>query len=151
MLLFVERYAREDARSNPLTLFVFGDNIEQTGFGGQAKELRGEPNAVGIPTKWAPRKEDAAYFSDEDLPKVAHLIDGAFRRLHVHLEAGRDVVWPADGVGSGLAKLPDKAPKIYEYIQNKLDELCFETYTEDRVCVPGGGRNLLKRLQETLS
>jgi len=42
---------RQMLRAEPGTLWVFGDNLQRKGLGGQAKEMRGEPNAIGIPTK----------------------------------------------------------------------------------------------------
>ena len=56
-------------RSKPGTIFVFGDNMEGRGYGGQAAAMRGEPNAIGVPTKWRPQRDERAYFRDEDLLK----------------------------------------------------------------------------------
>lgn len=110
-------------RDNPGTLFVFGDNMERVGLGGQAKEMRGEPNAVGIPTKWGPSTKPGAYFKDADFPHVQDEIDKGFDRLVRHVNNGGTVVWPEDGIGTGLADLPRKAPKIYAYLQSRLEEL----------------------------
>jgi hypothetical protein len=112
----VIRYTRAMIRANPKTLYVFGDNMARTGLGGQARECRGEPNAVGIPTKWRPTMDNAAFFRDSDLPKVTPRIQQAFRRLAAHLAEGGTVVWPSDGVGTGLARLPQCAPTIHAYI-----------------------------------
>lgn len=122
-LRMVKRYTREMARAAPRTLFVFGDNMRREGFGGQARELRGEPNAVGIPTKWKPRRVPDAYFTDADLPLVKEAIDLAFDRLEAHLRAGGDVVYPVDGVGSGLAMLAERAPSIDRYISGRFARL----------------------------
>lgn len=113
------RYSRRDLQANPGVLFVFGDNMEERGLGGQAKEARGEPNAVGIPTKWQPTRRESAYFSDGDLARVKPRIDAAFARLEAHLAGGGDVVWPKDGVGTGLADLPSRSPMIHGYIQER--------------------------------
>jgi hypothetical protein len=43
---------------------VFGDNGRRIGFGGQAKEMRGEPNAIGVATNWEPSNRPNAFFSD---------------------------------------------------------------------------------------
>lgn len=43
--------SRAYVRANRDKLFLFGDNLERRGFGGQAAAMRAEPNAVGIPTK----------------------------------------------------------------------------------------------------
>jgi hypothetical protein len=49
-LIVVVRPTRATARRYTDALFAFGDNLARTGRGGQAAALRGEPNAVGIPT-----------------------------------------------------------------------------------------------------
>lgn len=104
---------RRMLQDNPDTLFVFGDNIAEIGLGGQAKEMRGEPNAVGIPTKMSPY----TYFSDLDFAGVKSLIDDKILKLFLHASDGGGVVWPADGIGTGLAKLKNKAPAIWELIE----------------------------------
>jgi len=58
---------REELQRHPELIFVFGDNMLRKGFGGQAKEMRGEPNAVGVPVKWRPSRDAGAYFTDRDL------------------------------------------------------------------------------------
>lgn len=104
-------------RAEPDTLFVFGDNMSAAGLGGQAKVMRGEPNAVGIPTKWLPSRTDAAYFTDADYEWIKPKIEAQFRMLADHLRIGGKVVWPEDGIGTGLAELPARAPAIYALIQ----------------------------------
>jgi hypothetical protein len=111
---------RAYVRANPDTLFVFGDNMEQRGYGGQAKEMRGEPNVVGVPTKRSPSRDEGAYFSDAMWwhdPTIKAAIDEAFQTLVMALKAGKDVVIPADGLGTGKAELPSRAPDIYSYIE----------------------------------
>ena len=61
-ITFQERITRADLRANPDTLYVFGDNMRRRGMGGQAAEMRGEPNAVGIPTKWRPSRTEWDFF-----------------------------------------------------------------------------------------
>ena len=72
---------RAEIRANPTALYVFGDNLLRVGLGGQARECRGEPNAVGIPTKKAPTMEAHAFLSDADLWRVGPIVDLAFERL----------------------------------------------------------------------
>lgn len=116
---------RSDLRSNPNALFVFGDNLARTGYGGQAREMRGEPNAVGVPTKYAPTLASSAYFTDSSLkePRVRDDIDEAFALLSLALQNGRGVYIPLDGLGSGLADLPRRAPAVNAYIIARIDEL----------------------------
>lgn len=119
----VARYEREDLKKHRNKLFVFGDNMARKGFGGQAKACRGEPNALGIPTKWLPATSKGSYFCDDDIIKVEGDIAHAFGMIEGHLRAGGIVVWPADGVGTGLADLPNKAPAIHKYITNRWEHL----------------------------
>ena len=112
-------------RAQPDRLFVFGDNIERRGFGGQAAAMRGEPNAIGVPTKWKPERGQDAYFTDADadLFQVRDAIITAFQQMEAALAAGRDVVIPADGLGTGLADLPTRAPRIYRAIERRIANL----------------------------
>lgn len=122
--------SRADLRANRDALFVFGDNVKERGFGGQAKEMRGEPNAVGIPTKWKPAMDEAAFFSDSDLPAIRGLIDERFEELMRHRASGGKIVWPALGVGTGLADLPNRAPRVWDYIESKRRALFDHSVTE---------------------
>lgn len=108
---------RKMMQAEPDTLFVFGDNMARTGFGGQAKEMRGEPNAVGIPTKMLPDHIEEAFFRDQDFERAKVKIDDAFIVLFSHASNNGLIVWPIDGIGTGLAELPERAPKIWKYIE----------------------------------
>lgn len=105
---------RADLRANPDRLYVFGDNMERRGLGGQAAEMRGEPNAVGVVTKWRPGCGAYDYLADQDLVSadVRPRWDEAFDRLRAHLAAGGTVVLPTEPLGSGLADLPRRAPAV---------------------------------------
>ena len=124
---FEKHITRQMLKNSPDTLFVFGDNMLEQGLGGQAKEMRGESNAVGIPTKYAPGMREADFFINDDLKKAKPVIDERFTRLKQHAEKGGDIVWPEDGIGTGLAELEKRAPKIWAYIEDQfieLDKLC---------------------------
>lgn len=109
---------RQMMRAEPRTLFVFGDNMQHAGRGGQAAEMRGEPNAVGIPTKWKPTMTEGAFFYDRDYGKVHAAIFPIFQRLAKHMQMGGMVVWPADGIGTGRAQLVQRAPAIAALIES---------------------------------
>lgn len=114
---------RSDLKNNPDRLFVFGDNMLGRGLGGQAKEMRGEVNAVGVPTKWAPSMAPSSFFVDDDLDRVKPRIEEAFSRLREHLRAGGTVVFPFDGIGTGLAQLAQAAPSIALLINEQTQAL----------------------------
>lgn len=66
MIEYRKFITRQMLRDEPEKLFVFGDNFGRVGFGGQAKEMRGEPNAVGVLTKRFPSMVHAAFLTDDD-------------------------------------------------------------------------------------
>jgi hypothetical protein len=72
---------RAYVRANPNKLFLFGDNLERKGFGGQAAAMRGEPNAIGVPTKKKPSHFPDAYFTDSEFEQNKFAIDIAFVTL----------------------------------------------------------------------
>jgi len=99
---------------------VFGDNLARVGMGGQAKAMRGEPNAVGIPTKASPY----VYASDTVLFKFAEEMGRAFNQLTTHIWHHKgDIVWPEDGIGTGRAELETRAPKVWCLLQDLQKEL----------------------------
>lgn len=109
--------SRAAVRSNRDWLFVFGDNLERRGYGGQASQMRGEPNAIGLPTKRSPAMTEDAFFSNDpvDLFRVmaASQLDQA--RLIRHITSGGTIIWPQSGIGTGLAQLKTRAVVIYAY------------------------------------
>lgn len=122
-VIFQKRIYRKDLRQNPTRLYVFGDNMKKVGLGGQAGEMRGEPNAVGVPTKWKPSMDYLSFFSDDDLDLVKPQIDIAFHMMFKHIEKSESVVIPSDGLGTGLSMLQVHAPQILKYIESKIEDL----------------------------
>lgn len=123
---FTVRYTRPMLQENPSKLFVFGDNEMRRGLGGQAAACRYEPNAVGITTKWTPSTEEDAFYTDLDRLHWRDVNRANFAKLHLHLSKGLVVVWPADGIGTGRAELPERAPSIAAEIESWLDTMIAE-------------------------
>lgn len=111
---------RSFVQAHPDYIFLFGDNTIRQGYGGQAKEMRGEPNAIGIVTKRYPTMEREALFTDEDFEEAKKHIDEDFASIP---DSCRIVVIPRNGLGTGLALLDRNAPKIYRYILKKIRQL----------------------------
>jgi hypothetical protein len=128
-ITFIDTITRRMLRGAPAVLFVFVDNLAGAGLGGQAREMRGEPNAVGLPTKRRPARDPGAYFTDADLPEVQRTADPAINRLRQHLAEGGSVVWPAAGIGTGRADLQRRAPAIAGYYEQVLVELSQLTHS----------------------
>lgn len=120
-VIFQKMISRHDLIRNRSVLYVFGDNLQRKGFGGQAAQMRGEPNAVGIATKLSPQ-----YFfteSEADVRAQNRHIDKDMEPLFAHVKQGGIVVWPADGIGTGLAQLDIQSPSTFEYLKGKLAAL----------------------------
>lgn len=125
-VIIIDRYTRALIKANPSVLFAFGDNLARVGYGGQAAEARGCLNSIGIPTKISPTQ----YIFDEDVENdVARFRDPiiqAFVILRKHLRAGETIVWPKDGVGTGLARLPITAPRLHAAIEGVKERVFSE-------------------------
>ena len=110
---------RQDIRDNPDKIYLFGDNLHGVGFGGQARQMRGEPNAIGIPTKKNANMYDRDFFTDEEYEQNIKAIDKAFNRI----PKGADIVISEAGLGTGLAQLDTRAPKTFAYLMDRLTKL----------------------------
>lgn len=112
---------RKYVQEHPDVLFAFGDNMARIGMGGQAGHMRGEPNSIGIPTKWSPN----LFFNNKDWsdPTVIDEIYKGFYTIEEALKDGKSVVIPSDGLGTGLAGLPERAPLIFRYIDQRIASL----------------------------
>lgn len=122
-LIFQKRIYREDLKANPNITYVFGDNELRVGLGGQAGEMRGEPNAFGIPTKHNPGIFPSDYWSDADYNAHTVTLAQHFAELEAELSIRKTIVWPLDGIGTGLSDMPNRCPKIFLYLNNKLSDL----------------------------
>jgi hypothetical protein len=101
-------------------IYLFGDNLEKKGTGGQAAiRYAVTKNVIGIPTKKNPTMKESAFFTDTDFDMAKIAIDKAFDSIPLD----RTVIIPAVGLGTGLVDLATRAPDISNYINKKLEEL----------------------------
>jgi hypothetical protein len=114
---------RADLRANRHVLYVFGDNAARTGYGGQAAEMRGEPNATGIRTKWKPTMFKDALFKDIQKPIIIPMWEEDFDPIRKKMAEGGIVVMPMDGVGSGFAQLAQNAPELASWLDRELKKI----------------------------
>lgn len=113
--------SRHDLSDNPDRLYLFGDNLMRRGMGGQAKEMRGEPNAVGVATKRAPTMNNEDFFCDDYFDALVDQMIVDLAPAVRHLMNGGTVVLPADGLGTGLSQLPQRAPNIHRFLTGFLE------------------------------
>lgn len=118
-IIYQSRVYRPDLEANPTVLYVFGDNVMRAGLGGQAKEMRGEPNAFGVATLEAP----GVPWTDEGFTGNCQAIDTDLRNLYYRRDQFEAVVFPIDGIGTGLSLLNTEAPRTFAYLNDLLKNL----------------------------
>lgn len=123
MLLHQKIITRADLRANREALYLFGDNLERRGLGGQAREMRGEPNAVGVATKKRPSRNPEDYYTDDEFAQNMVQIRRDLRLPLLRLRAGGVVVCPLDGLGTGRAGLHRHAPRTFGALSSLLEEM----------------------------
>ncbi len=124
---------RELVRENPKKIFIFGDNDDREGYGGQAGQMRGEKNAIGIPTKKNPTLNPDAYYNDNEFENNKKKINFAITAILNKIKEGYSIVYPKKGVGTGLANLNVRAPKTYQFLVasiNALEKYINESWVE---------------------
>ena len=122
-LVFQDYIMPTDIMDHPDWLYLFGDNEQRRGFKGQAAACRGYPNAVGIATKRAPHRGETAYWSEVDYDRAIAIIDRDLAQAFDHMKNGGTVVCPSAGLGTGLADLGRRAPRIFSHIRKRIKEL----------------------------
>jgi len=108
------------------TIYIFGDNLQHRGLGGQAKICRpfvDKGKAIGIPTKRSPTMYDSAFFSDKI--DEAKAINKAIDEISEKYREGYKIVF-LPNIGKGYAQMPHRSPILYkllnEYINIFRDE-----------------------------
>lgn len=118
-VIFENHITRDMVRSHPDRIFLFGDNTLHEGYGGQAREMRNEPNAIGIPTKKKPSMSLDSFFTDSELESNKKAIDTAISKI----PKDKIIVIPHAGLGTGRAMLWRKAPETWKYLCKRIKEL----------------------------
>lgn len=114
----------KDTLKHDDSLFIFGDNDLHFGQGGQAI-IRYRVNSIGIPTKKAPDNNIKSFYTDAEYSENCKKIDCAIQYIKMLLQSGlySNVMYPENGIGTGLAQLDKKAPKTFEYLNQCIQEL----------------------------
>ena len=128
-------------KNNSKTLYVFGDNLKRDGYGRQAV-IRDIPNSIGIATKVSPYINKYSYFDDDDFEFYKRVIDTDIARLINKFYTGNydNIVIPFNkenglfDIGTGLAKLQEKAPKVFDFLQARLFHL-YNSHSKDKLPV----------------
>jgi exodeoxyribonuclease-5 len=116
---------RSEVAQQTNKVFLFGDNTDDrlnTKYIPSSTQavIRGLDNAIGIDTKKNRGTGKDSYFTDSDFDVFKKQVDQAINQAK---KTGKIIVIPADGIGTGKAMLAEKAPKLFEYLQNELNNL----------------------------
>lgn len=134
MPLYIQKswWTKEQVQANRDKIYVFGDNFEREGNGGQAKACRHEPNTIGIRTKQDRYRNEESYLYDQLFARNCYYANQDFMKVIFALHRGETVIFPADGFGTGLANLAINAPMTLDYI-NKMTAFIIETFNGEYI------------------
>jgi len=117
-----EWFSVAQCKANKNKLYVFGDNLIRAGKGGQAT-IRDAQNSFGIATKRLPTMQHNAFFRDRDDEFIAVMQD--ILNLQNELDSSKydTVVFPKDGLGTGLSRMPETSPKIFKEMNDLISQV----------------------------
>lgn len=116
LIEYQSMFSVEDCERNPDKLYVFGDNLQRYGKGGQAV-IRDCSNAIGVATKRQPTINNHAYLSGiywQDTLEALDDISKVFKEYYV--KDYDSIVLPRDGLGTGRAKLSENNPRLLQIL-----------------------------------
>ena len=112
----IGRITRDIVQADRGAVFVFGNNTNAKGVGGQAKAMRGEPNSISIATKQKRKLTVEALFADNEAASQTTMRRTGARNTNLaafkSVLAGKTAYVPRDGPGAGLFELPRRARKL---------------------------------------
>lgn len=152
-IIFTDNLYTRDAVSKDLdNFYLFGDNTDdrlnthyiptQT----QAV-IRGLPNAIGIDTKHNRGWGISSFLSDADFDSMQEHYNNQFKLIEDKLKEGHNIIIPRAGIGTGKAQLPNKAPKIFEDINNRISKL-YNVYNKGKAPVDLGSQQMANAISD---
>ena len=119
-----EWYERDKVAADACAVYLFGENYaqEKGGYVPRATQavIRGLPNAIGIPTKNDPDTLGDSFLSDEQFTQFQK---STIKALEKAMRSDKVIVIPADGIGTGAARLSLVAPKCAAFLGGALNTL----------------------------
>jgi len=120
IIFWPRNWTIEDIRNNRDHLFIFGDNDLMAGKGGQSI-IRDESNTAGIPAKKRPKNDNTSFYTDLEAWGNENKIKSAINKIIEKSINFSVLVLPISGIGTGLAKLREKAPKTFKILTREID------------------------------
>lgn len=81
------------------------------------------PQILGVPTSHNNHRDKKSYFMDSDFEQFRTLVDRVMDRAKAAIDSGMTVVVPKGLMGSGSSALKHYAPRCFEYLNQKIDNL----------------------------
>lgn len=117
-----EWFSKDKCYANPKYLYVFGDNLLRKGERGQAV-IRRCYNSAGIITKKYPSNSEGSFFLDADIDEFKEILETDISDIFTRMTKYNALVFPKDGLGTGLAALPTTSPLCFKYLSLRLEEI----------------------------
>lgn len=117
--IFSGNWTEIDVMKNSHKYFVFGDNCERWGKGGQAI-IRDQKNTIGIRTKKKPDNYSTSFFDDSEYDVNCKIILEDILNIKEKNLLNKDVVLSKNGYGTGLAKMSERSPETFRYLNQCL-------------------------------
>lgn len=115
----IKIYDNQIVENNKDSLFVFGDNLDRVGKAGQAI-IRDNFNTIGISTKKHPNMDEESFYTD-NLECLKYLLDDLSKFVNTLNNSNyKKVILPEDGLGTGLAQLNKRAPKLFKFMNDTI-------------------------------
>jgi hypothetical protein len=117
-----EWFSKEKCYNNPKYLYIYGDNLLRKGGKGQAI-IRTCYNSAGITTKRYPSNCEGSFFLDADIDEFKEELEADISYIFTRMPKYEALVFPKDGLGTGLAALPTTSPLCFKYLSLRLEEI----------------------------
>lgn len=119
-------WTRDEVARDTESVYVFGDNFQDSAncyvpTSTQAV-IRCLPNSLGIPTKHDRYWSEYSFIGVDDFLMFQRMLEIRIEQIKQHLEQGKTIVFPSDGIGTGKARLLKKAPMCWKYLCRRLKE-----------------------------
>ena len=120
---FTDNISREYVQSHPDEIFVYSENYLREGYGEESKEMRGEPNTVGIVTRKKSGTTEDSFFNDLEFEENKIKINEGIKEIISFIDEGKKINFPTQGIGTDSSQLKLRAPKTYEFLIQTLKAL----------------------------
>ena len=117
--IFSGNWTNIDVMKSSNKFFVFGDNCERWGKGGQAI-IRDLKNTIGLRTKKKPDNLSSSFFNDLQYEDNCKIILQDILTIKEKNLLDIDIVLSKNGYGTGLARMSEKSPETFNYLNSCL-------------------------------